>query len=150
MAWSSNVPDVVAALVALWQGNLPGVTVYDGPSVSAAYSDVMLTVGFTDADDLTGATASTANEGLCQGRDAESIAVLCQVIARGGSTAIPTRRAAAFAAVDAAGQALDADHTLGGLVMRTRIDDLRLEQAQAEGGALALVSFTVFADALTK
>ena len=72
MPWSSRVPDTIDALVAAFKvaPELEGVTVWDGPELSKAAPQEMLTVGFTGDDTDSDVESTSLPEGclLCTSR----------------------------------------------------------------------------------
>lgn len=151
MSWQSRVPAVLDALVALWGGTpqLAGM-VRDGPiPVDSADLDV-LSVGHDDDDDQgTSTSGAILPEGMGSRPDREQFTVTCLIAVANGAGDIRAARARAFELLSHASEALTADRTLGGIVMRAHLQTMSLRQQQTSGGAQARLEFTVACDAYT-
>lgn len=146
---TSRVPAVLDALVATWETSpvLSGV-VQDGPIPLATSAAEVVSVGYDGSDDGTSTEGQIASEGLAN-PDREQFTVTCLVAVLNGAGDSRAARRRAFDLLSAASDALAADKTLGGVVMRANVSDVTLSQLQTENGALAQVLFTVACDAYT-
>ncbi|MEV6791249.1 hypothetical protein AB0M87_04440 [Streptomyces sp. NPDC051320] len=151
MEWASKVPDAMDALVVAFRtsSGLEGVTVWDGPTVSKATPQEMLSVGFTGVDGETDAESSSAAAGMTTRRDMETFTVRCAAAVLRGSTDVAAVRRRAYELLAAAGEAIARDETLGGVVLRAMVGSHTLTQDQTSNGAQAVVAFGVDCEAFT-
>jgi hypothetical protein len=150
MAWGSTVPAALDALVVLFQQELPGVTVFDGPDTSGSSQDEALLVGVGDSSDPTAVDGHSTREGLAVARDREQYAVRCALIVLNGSGDIAAARRRAYDLLGAVGGVLAADTRLGGTVMTAQIGTQTFSQQQTQQGAEAVIAFTVEIDAYSR
>lgn len=140
---TSRIPAVIDALVSTLTAGLPGVTVIDGPLVNVPDGDYV-TVGWTPDNDTTTGTQTWAGVGN-RARD-EHIEVPCYCDSFSGSTAVSARRAAAFALMAAAENAVRADPSLGGLVSAPGVAEIGTyteRQEQTDAGVAVGVVFHI-------
>lgn len=114
MTTTSRIPAVLDALVSTLTAALPAVTVIDGPLVRVPDGDY-LTVGATPENDRPTGQQTWIGVGPTKVRG-EEIDVPCYCDSYSGSTAVSTRRNAAFAILAAAETSLRADPSLGGVL----------------------------------
>lgn len=151
MSWQSRVPEVLDALVALWNATpeLAGI-VQDGPVPLESPDFAVLAVGHTSTDEGTAAEGIVTPEGLGPPPDREQATISNEIAVLNGANDIRAARLRAYDLLSAASQALVDDRRLGGLVMRAHVQDVSLVQLQtAEQGALVRLAFTVAVDAYT-
>lgn len=150
MAWTSKLPDAMDALVAVFTAALAsdGVAVRDGASVSQARVQEIVSVGYTGAEDENDADATLLTEGLGD-PSREQFTIRCAAAALKGGTDLSAARKRAYELLTAAGEALSANRTLNGAVMRATIGSHSLNQDQTDAGAQAVVVFTVECDSYT-
>lgn len=151
MPWTSRVPDVIDALTDAFRvaPEFDGVTVWDGPQVSKAAPQEMLTVAFTGDDNESDVDAASLPEGLARQPDRETFTVRCAAAVLKGSTDMRAARRRAYELYSAAGAVLARDPRLGGIVLRARLGAHSLTQAQTDRGAQAVIVFGVDCDAFT-
>lgn len=152
MPWSSRVPDALDAIVDAFKvaPEFDGVTVWDGPEVSKASPQEMLTVGFTGDDNDNDVESTSLPEGLAASPDRESFTVRCAAAVLKGSTEMRAARRRAYELYSAAGAVLARDPGLGGTVLRARLGSHTFKQVQSDRGAQALVIFGIDVDAYTR
>jgi hypothetical protein len=146
VVWSSSVPDAYDALVGVLSTAtaLEGVTVLDGPVVSADPIMEAVTVGFEDESLSAVEDGSNEHEGLSRARDRETFTINCAVqVLLGSSTDMPTARRRAYALFSAVGGALADNPRLGGAVDLAVLGAHTLTQPQTPQGALAQIAFGV-------
>jgi|SRR5690554_237052 len=150
MSWQSRVPQVLDALVTLW-GAVPDLAgkVLDGPTPLDAPELELLSVGHDGNEDGTTAEGSFLPEGLGGRPDREQFTVTCTIAVLDGSGDIKAARTRTFELYGIAREALAADHTLGGTVLRAYVGDYTLRQLQDQTGAKARLEFRVAVDAYT-
>lgn len=147
----STVPLVLAKLVALSRAVLPeAVDVFDGQP-DRDVPDECVVIGFT-GNPLEAAVEDTRSvEEISRERDRERYAITCLATSwLGEDYPMEEVRDHAFALVDLIAAKVAEDHTLGGLVMRTRVSSVALAQMQSDTGAVATIMFEVSIDAFTR
>lgn len=152
MPWSSSVPDAVDALVEAFKAapELESVTVWDGPEVSKAVAQEMLSVAFTGDEGDSDVEATSSPEGLGGQRDRETFTVRCAAAVLKGATDMPAARRRAYELYAAAGAVLARDPSLGRIVMRARLGSHSFKQLQTDRGAQAMLIFGIEVDAFTR
>lgn len=150
MSWQSRVPAVLDALVALWGGTpaLDGL-VQDGPAPLEGADLEVLSVGHDGGEDGVSTDGVISAEGYGGRPDREQFTVTCLIAVLNGANDGKAARVRAFELLSAASEAVTADRSLGGVVMRAHVRDVGLSQLQTEHGATARVLFTVACDAYT-
>ncbi|MCT9932449.1 hypothetical protein N5079_19800 [Planotetraspora sp. A-T 1434] len=147
MGTTSRAPAVIDALVALLQAapGLSGVTVFDGPTVTAASIRDLITVGWDGDDDNDEAVQSDqAWAGLGAKSKDETLLITCAAIAWRGETDVKPVRDRAYALVGEVETALRSDPSLGFPPPTTvAFATGNAYQRQTDGGAEARVVFTV-------
>lgn len=141
---TSRVPAVLDALVSTLAAGLPDVTVYDGPYLQRPDGDFVC-VGWTPSGDVS-ANATQDFASLGAGRRTEIIEVACYADSFSGDVEIGPRRAAAYALVGEAEDALRADPTLGGAVTQpgwAHLTSHELYQEQTASGVAVGVTFRI-------
>lgn len=149
MPWSSRVPAAIDALVTAFEAadELTGVTVWDGPQVSKATPQEMLTVAYSGEETDSDAEATSIPEGLGGGADRETFTIRCAAGVLRGTTDMAAARRRAYEIVALAGTVIARDPRLGGCVMRARIASHSLRTDQTSSGAQAIVIFGIDCDA---
>lgn len=153
MAYASTVPAAITALLTAFTGasGLAGVEVRDGPQVPDTSADEAVYVGWTGdgahGDDAW--TSQETTEGLGGVRDREKYSVHCCVMVLNHDEDLATARARAFALRAAAGAAVEADQTLGRVVMRATFGTGSGRQVPVTGGIAVYALFDVDCDAWT-
>jgi len=144
----SLLDDVIAALVSICQGAVgTGVPVYDG--LPPDLDDVSLVVVGDDGmagENPAGSTVQTRTDYNLAGATTEAAYVTCAVICQTGDDDLPGLRATSRALMLAIETAIRGDRTLGGVVIRSNVDDVTLYQIR-EGGSAVRRVFTVHYDA---
>lgn len=148
--WNSSVDSALGALVDMLRAALPDVTVTDGPAVVDIALSQLLTVGYqaNSSEDLA-VDVQTSSEGWAGSPQRETYEVYCSASAFVGDDDQSLARAPAFAIYGAACEAIRADPTLGGAVMRTVPGGWALHQSASGQGRAATISFSVIVDAYT-
>lgn len=149
--WASSVPGAVDGLLGLFRtaGALGGVSVLDGPTVTADPISEAITVGFEDGTS-SAVEATSSGEGLSRARDREQYAITCAVeVLLGSSTDTPAARRRAYELLGVVGQVLAENQRLGGAVMLAEVGTHSLSQEQTPQGAVARIVFGVDCDAFT-
>ena len=153
MPYVSSVPAVIAALVAAFRTwpalGVAGVPVRDGPDLGQASGVEAVAVGYTGDANEDVVTGTASPEGMGGLPDRERYAVMCAVEVIDTAADVAAARARAFTLHAACGQALAADLTLGGTVLRASLGIGSLQQQQTDAGARARVVFPVNVDAFT-
>lgn len=155
MAWQSSVPGVIDALVVVLaramtqDADLAGVVVRDGPQPGQESAGQVLAVGWSGGTSDTDAVAQLAPEGLSLTPDREQTVVRCAAAVLDGTGDMGAARRLAYRMLATGGAAIDADHTLGSLVLRAMVGAHSLTQQQTGSGAQAIVVFEVAVDAYT-
>ena len=136
-AWPAVVDRLVGLLPTLpdWSG----VTVYDGPPVTADAPPEYVTVGFVDGVDFGGTYEQARGPGDCP---EELGTVRSEVVAWTGDTDLPGLRARGFELVNAWERALHNDPTLGVLPQGSTAS-LAVDVAPAQTTAGAVQRLTV-------
>jgi hypothetical protein len=140
----STVPAVLDRLVELARSVMDeAVQVDDGQPVRDTTDDILV-VGFTGDPDEDAVTDTRTREQMTVDPETERYEISCVASSwKGVEGAIQPVRARAYELVDAFNAEILRDHTLGGLVMSTRIATVGLQQGQTDGGAVATVRFVV-------
>lgn len=115
-AVGTAVPDAIDALYETLKAGLKPATVIDGPATPNVSGDAVW-VGITPEDPTTDAPRATA--GLRVSR--EQFEILCLARSWSGSADVAKQRRRAYALVKQASTVLDADKTLGGVVLMARL-----------------------------
>lgn len=151
MAWASTVPTAIVNLVEALQASpdLVDTSVKDGPTVSGETLTEVVTVGFTDTEDTTSIEGIFAFEGAVNTPNREQYTIRCAASVMRGDGDMPTARTRVYQLFAAAGDAIAADKTLGGVVMSARPSEMSLTQTQSSKGAVATITFDVAVDAYT-
>lgn len=143
---ASRMDDVTAALIALWteQAGLTGVSVYDGPAVSASADRDLIMIG-DDADPDSDVSSTFVQEwaNFSHTRRSETGEIPCAVIAQSGSTALAARRTRAFELLAECELAVLADPTLGDVTLAVEMISGSARPVQNSRGAAIIVPFTV-------
>jgi hypothetical protein len=149
---ASRVHDAITALVAALGGTASVtalVTVYDGPVITGDTPETAVFVGY-DADPG-GPMAAVANwtqawAALGAQRKDEQFDVLCAIVSWSGDVDVPTRRAAAVAALQVVGDTLRAAVNIGLGLPQPTIAAFTvggLFQEQGPNGLQVRIPFTV-------
>lgn len=151
MPWTSRVPDAIDQIVDTFKAapEFEGVTVWDGPEVSKAVAQEMLSVAFTGDDAESDVESTSSAEGLGGKPDRETFTIRCAAAVLKGSTDMRAARRRAYELHAAAGAVLAQDPTLGRLVLRARLGSHTFKQTQGERGAQAIVVFGIDVDSFT-
>jgi len=148
--WGSTLPAAIDALVATFTAmNLADVSVTDGPALTDVDTIGLLTVGYSAEGSDLAASAQTASEGLGGGRNRESYDVYCSASVLTGDEDQKVTRDKALSMYSSACEAVHADPTLGGVVMRATPGDFTLHQSATTRGRATTVQFAVSVDAYT-
>lgn len=150
--WQSKLPAAIDGLVAVFKvaEGLTRVTVLDGVSVSQSAVNEVVSVGYTGNEDEQAAESSTVGEGLGGLADREAITIRCVVAVVLGGTDMAAARKRVYELFTAAGDAVAANRTLNGAVMRASIGSHSLAQYQTDQGAQAVITFAVDCDSYTR
>ncbi|MEV4000998.1 hypothetical protein [Actinomadura sp. NPDC049753] len=146
---STQIPDAIDRLVALFEGALPaGTLVADGPQVSFPTGEWAVVGGDGPVDEEEDAARSTqAWKGLGAMVRDESIDVVCAVGSSTGNaeTSMRPRRTAATALLKAIEDALRADPGLGGFTTggAAAVADVALRYPTNSQGLAAVLVFTI-------
>lgn len=138
VAWEAVKARLVSALPAVVG---PGVTVFDGPTVSGRQTDSYLTIGFQPS--TVDESAGDFEQGV--GPDGfsatETGSVLCELGAVTGSPSVPS----VFASFDAIASHVQSDQTLGGALRSGSTVTVAADvvQGQTQAGALQRLLVTV-------
>lgn len=151
MPWSSRVPDAIDRIVDTFKvaPEFDGVTVWDGPELSKATPQEMLTVAFTGDDSDSDVESTSTAEGLGGRPDRETFTIRCAAAVLKGATDMRPARRRAYELYAAAGAVLARDPKLGGLVLRARLGSHTFKQVQTDRGAQALIVFGIDVDSFT-
>ncbi|MCM1972327.1 hypothetical protein [Streptomyces sp. G1] len=151
-AWSCRVPDVIDALVDRFRtsAEFDGVTVWDGPEVSKATPQEVLTVAYTGDENDNDVESTSLPEGLASQPDRETFTVRCAIAVLKGNTGMRAVRRRAYELYSAAGMILASDPRLGGTVLRARLGSHTFRHVQTDRGAQALLVFGIDCDAYTR
>lgn len=145
---STQIPEVIDALVDLFTAALPGTTVVDGPVVAPPVGEWAVVGGDGPVDEEEEAARSTQ---LWRGLGArirdEQIDVVCAVGSSTGNaeTSMRPRREAATALLTAVEDALRADPGLGDLATggAAAVTDIALRYPTNSQGLAAVLVFTI-------
>ncbi|HEY3650459.1 MAG TPA: hypothetical protein VGL33_21025 [Streptosporangiaceae bacterium] len=151
-AWSSQVPDALAALLAAFRAApaLAGADVRDGPVVTGSAALEAVLVGwYGQAADQLAADATVSPEVFGDADDRELFTLRCATLVLDGQNDMTAARTRAYALLAACGAVVRADRTLSGTVGDSHIGTHALRQEQRPDGAVATVTFTVACDTFT-
>lgn len=151
--WTSSVPGAIDSLIALLRAapSLSGVTVLDGPTVTADPILEAVTVGYEDPETASAVTATSAPEGLARARDLETFTVACAAeVLVAADTELRTARLRGYELLGVVGQILADHHTLDGAVMMAHLGAHALSQEQTQQGALVRIAFGVDCEAYSQ
>lgn len=149
-ATSSSIPAVLDALFQRWSLALPDAQVTDGQPLDMDGDDVIC-VGFTGTPNEVSVTSTRTREHMSADPDREQYDVVNMVSSwRGREPNAKVVRDALYALIDAMNDALVADQTLGGLVMRAQLATANLAQWQTNDGATTVAEVTVHVDGFTR
>ena len=137
----SSIPAVVDALLQLWRTGTTADQVIDGQPLRDLEPDVIV-VGFSPSQAAVEAEYVPEMVG-----EREAYDIVCLVSTASSSFDARARRDRVFALYGEAHDALAANPSLGGLVIRARCNVLTLDQAQTDEGATATIEFVVHVDA---
>ncbi|MFI6249046.1 hypothetical protein [Streptomyces sp. NPDC051016] len=151
MTWTSRVPDAVDALFAALSAapEFEKAAVWDGPQVSKATPQKVLSVAFTGDEAADDVESTNSAEGLGGKVDREQFTIRCATAVLVGSTKASDARRQAYEMFAAVGAVLARDPKLGGAVMRARLGTHTFRNVQTSSGAQAVVFFGVDCDAYT-
>lgn len=151
--WGAAVPNAISALVTALKNSpdLDADNVLDGAEVSGRVLPESVVVGLSSLEnDPTAAEGQFSLEGMAVMPNRERFVIRCEAMVINGTTTIAEKRDRVFQLLAAAGQAIAANHTLGGAVLNAYISDYRLIQPQSSDGAGVAVLFGVTCDAFTR
>jgi hypothetical protein len=151
--WTSSVPGAVDGLLELLRSapSLSGVTVLDGPTVTADPILEAVTVGFEDPETAAAVTATSAPEGLSRARDLETFTIACAAeVLVSASTDLRVARLRGYELLGFVGQILADHHQLNGAVMMAHLGAHTLSQEQTQQGALVRIAFSVDCEAYSQ
>ena len=151
-AWSSQVPDAIAALLAAFRAapDLACADVRDGPVVTGSAALEAVLVGWTgQPDDQLAANAAVNPEVFGDADDRELFTIRCAALVLNGENDMAAARARAYALLAACGAVVRADRRLGGTVGDSHISRNALRQRPTPDGIVATVEFAVACDTFT-
>lgn len=151
--WTSSVPGAVDSLLALLRDDpaLTGVTVLDGPTVTADPILEAVTVGYEDPETAAAVTGTSAPEGLARARDLETFTIACAAeVLLNASTDLSAARVRAYELLGFVGQILADHHNLNSAVMMAHLGAHTLSQEQTQQGALVRIAFGVDCEAYSQ
>lgn len=146
----STVPATLTALVAVARAVLPEtVYVYDGQP-DEDVPDECVVIGFT-GDPLAAAVEDTRSvEEITRAVDRERYEITSLATSwLGEDASMEEVRARAYGFIDLIAARVAQDHTLGGVVGKSRVGTTALAQMQTSTGAVATVMWTLSVDAFT-
>lgn len=148
--WVSSVPATLNALVAAFTAAVDtSVTaVGDGPVVTGSGKTEAIFVGFEDDAGQLPAVELESPQAYVANPSQERFTVNCLIRTRANT--LTEARARAYALLADVITALNADPTLGGVVMGARIDSHHLTQQAAPKGVGVGVGFAIACDAWTR
>jgi hypothetical protein len=152
MAWSSQVPDAITALLAAFTAApaLAGADVRDGPVVTGSPALEAVLVGWTgQPDDQLAADAAVTPEVLGDADDREVFTIRCAALVLNGENDLAAARNRAYALHAACGAVVRADRRLGGTVGDSHMGPHALRQRPTPDGIIATVTFAVACDTFT-
>lgn len=144
MAWQLCAPDAVDALLALAQ-TLTATDVADGPKFTASQARALV-IGAPDGQ-VEGVEHQLEGVGYSSEQE-QTFTIYCRAEAV-IDTSVSTARAAAYAALTDLAALVNADPTLGEVVMQAAVVDVSYSPIQNERGYIARVRFGVQCDAFT-
>jgi hypothetical protein len=147
MAYSSTYPAAKAALITLWTAAVE-VPVINGPTIGVGQSGVV-TVGYQDENNPIVFEGVLAREGMSHVPERDQYTINCAVGIQYGSTGVAQAEVDVLALWAAVGAALEANFTLGGVVLSAGIGPYQLSEQQAGDGFTAVLKFGVVIDAYT-
>ena len=151
-AWSSKVPDAMAALLAAFRAApaLAGTDIRDGPVVTASAALEAVLVGWNgQPSDQLAADAAVTPEVFGDADDREVFTIRCAALVLNGENDMAAARTRAYALLAACGAVVRADRTLSGTVGDSHISRHALRQRPAPDGIVATVEFAVACDTYT-
>lgn len=149
---TSKVPAVIDYLVTLFTNaqatTLNGVTVFDGPAVTADPAPLALWVGVDDPDATAATVAASSTQewaGLGHQSRNELLSVRCVAQAWSGADDVRTVRQSVYAIIAAVEDLVRNDAALGGNLLFTSpgVTNGELRQLTSGAGAAARVTFTI-------
>jgi hypothetical protein len=155
MTTASSIPATLDALVAMCKTVAAGYTgqpaggkvlVIDGPQKHNAQTVIAVGHGAATHDGTALAATETIS-GLVLGTDMESYDVACVAESWAGNGTYSKLRGTTFGLVNAIVDALAADKTLGGVVMRANVKVLDYVPALTDKGPSVVVPFHIHIDA---
>jgi len=148
MAFASTYPAAKAALIALWDAAV-AVPVINGPTIGVG-QDGVVTVGYQDENTPVVIDAVMLREASGLNLpEREQYTIYCAVGVNYGSTDVAPAETAVFTLWAALGGVLEANFTLGGVVMSAGVNQYQLWEQQAADGITVVLKFGVFIDAFT-
>lgn len=140
---ASTVDGAITALCALLSasGDLTGVTVHDGPPMTAETPE-WIAIGY-QPDTVDSVQLVYEWAALGQRHQEEHYDILCSLVSTSGDEAIAARRSRAIALRDAVAAVLADNPTLSDTVRIAHLSGATLRQQQTSQGALAGFTFTV-------
>lgn len=158
MSASTRLPDVIDALVSIFNANSLNAVVYDGQGVSSDEPQLYALVGVESPDGTSGAQSGDTDQtwayvgaqALGRRQRDEHVSVNCGIVSWDGGDDQKAVRDSAFALLDCLTDAIEDDPTLGGIVLFvSEVSGVRLIQSASESGVSAVITFTVKAQART-
>lgn len=144
MVWQLAAPDAVDALLALAQ-TVPATDVADGPKFTATEARALV-IAVSDSQ-VEGVEHQLEGVGYSSEQE-QTFTIWCRAEAV-IDTSVSVARAAAYEALTLLAALINADPTLGDVVMQSAIVDVGYSPIQNERGYLATVRFGVACDAST-
>lgn len=143
---------MLTALFQLASNALTETQVTDGPPQPPEYSSPdLLCIGFSGIEEDPVIEMNRNKAGLPNSPEREDYTIACLSSSwMGEQTDMRSVRERAYELIETFAEAIDKDHTLGGLVMRAWITSDQLIQAQTAKGAVATIRFEVNVNAFTR
>lgn len=152
MRTASTVPLVLAELVDRFTKRLTHVSVSDGQVLPPRdVEPLILCIGFSGdpGEPVVENTRTIAQ--MTTDPKRESYGITCLASSwRGNEPDAQKVRDEAYGILDEVSEELARDHTLGGLVMMSRLHTDSFSQAQTNMGAVATIRFVIHIDAMTR
>jgi len=149
---ASTVPRVLSYLVDVLSSALPNVEVSDGQVIPPKdVEPLILCIGFSgDPGEPVVENTRTVVQ-MTTDPKRESYGITCLASSwRGNETDAKVVREETYEILNDVSGILSRDHTLGGLVMMSRIHTDSFAQAQTNMGAVASIRFVIHIDAMTR